>query len=416
MVKMATKLTFGNTIADWQERINVSRMREERAARARQIMRKYGIPTLLVVGNENVRYLTGLPHVLVGLDPHLRYLLFFSEHDPVLFEHAGWFHQMPDQAPWIKNWRIARGWLGGACGQKVAEREAELFASEIYQEIKQRGLAGEKVGVIGLDNFAIAALEKLKLKCVGARPLILEARSIKTQDEISCLKMVAAIVESAWWKIWATLRPGMRDTDLQIPVSQALLEAGADELRPINVLSGPCSFERGLTNTGRIIQAGDLVYSFLCGIPYMGYQSCTYRSFIVGRKPNDKEKDWYKRLLERVDLIIDAIKPGATTADAAKYFPPASSWGYKSEVEVLTVEIGHGLGLGGGYDLPIINRMWSLENPQVFEAGMAIAVESIEGEHRVGGVRLENMMVVTEKGAEIIDHMPRDEILVAPLH
>jgi Xaa-Pro aminopeptidase len=89
------------------------------------------------------------------------------------------------------------------------------------------------------------------------------------------------------------------------------------------------------------------------------------------------------------------------------------------QAEVLTVEIGHGVGLvnlGGRhahYNRPVINRQWSMKHPQVFEPGMVIAVESLEGEHRVGGVRLENMAVVTERGAEIIDFFPRDEILVA---
>ena len=138
--------------------------------------------------------------------------------------------------------------------------------------------------------------------------------------------------------------------------------------------------------------------------------SCTYRTLIAGRKANQKEKDMYKRLLERVNGVIDAVKPGATTADAAKHFPPAATWGYKNESEVLAAEIGHGIGLFI-YGPPIINRQWSLKHPQVFEPGMTLAVESREGEFRAGGVRLENMIVVTQDGAEIIDHMPRDQII-----
>ena len=136
----------------------------------------------------------------------------------------------------------------------------------------------------------------------------------------------------------------------------------------------------------------------------------------VGRKPIAKEQDWYKEVHDRIDSVISEIKPGKTTADAAKHFPPATKWGYKSEVEILASEIGHGIGLGTstGYDMPIINRLWSLDHPQVFEEGMTLAVESREGETRVGGARLENMLVVTKNGAEIMDYFPRDEILVAP--
>ena len=136
--------------------------------------------------------------------------------------------------------------------------------------------------------------------------------------------------------------------------------------------TGPTTFDRGPHATSRVIQFGDMVYGSYCGATYMGYGSCTYRTFIVGRKPTAKEQDWYKEVRDRLDAVIGEIKPGKTTADAAKHFPPATKWGYKSEVEILASEIGHGIGLGTntGYDIPIINRLWSFDHPQVFEEGM----------------------------------------------
>ncbi len=411
---MAEKLLFGNAVQDWQERVNVARMREERGARARMIMRRHGIPALIATSGDNIRYLTGLKG-LKGFAPQLRYVLFFAEHEPVMFEHAGFFQQMPDQAPWITNWRIARSPMGGLAGPGAAQDALKLFASEIHEELRIKGLIGDKLGVSGLDHASITALENLNLHCVSATPVLHEARSIKTVDEINCLKMVAAIVEAAWYRIWENLRPGIRGRQLNGVLANALAECGADNLKAPSWRTGPATFERGFASDDRIIQTGDLVYAPLCHIQYLGYSSCNYRTFIVGRKPNDREKDWYKVLLERINCIIDAVKPGATTADAARFFHPASKWGYRTEEEVLSVELGHGLGLGDGYDPPVINRLWSFDHPQVFERGMVLAVESLEGEHRVGGARLENMFVVTEKGAEIIDHFPREELLVAPL-
>ena len=108
-----------------------------------------------------------------------------------------------------------------------------------------------------------------------------------------------------------------------------------------------------------------------------------------------------------------AIKPGATTKDAAERFAPAKTWGLKDEAELLTLEIAHGIGLSA-YGYPVVNRQWSIDHPQPFEVGMTIAIEGREGERGRGGVRLEDAVVVTEDGCELIDHWPRDEILVAP--
>ena len=412
MIRMAPKLTFGGASADWQERINFARMRERRMERARQIMRKHGLPVMLEAGPTNIRYLTGTK----GYEnPMVRYVLFFVEHDPVLFEHDGWYHQMPDQAPWIKNWRIARAWLSGAPGPEASQDEAKIFAGEIHQELKERGLLGEPLGLGGFDATARDALTQVGIKkFVDTRSVMFETRSIKNEDEISCHKMVAAITDGVWFRVWEALRPGIPDTALCTVASAAAYEYGAETAVPGGWRTGPSTFDRGFHASSRILQVGDLVYGALCGNTYMGYRSCSYRTFIIGRKPNDKEKDWYKRLLDRLNAIIDEIKPGATTADAAKHFPPVSSWGYKEEAEVLCSEIGHGVGLGPGYEMPIINRQWSFKYPQVLEEGMVIAIESREGETRVGGVRLEDVVVVTKNGAELIDYFPRDEILEAP--
>jgi Xaa-Pro aminopeptidase len=411
MVKLSTGLLFGTAMADYQERINVTRMREERATRLRKTMKKYGLAACLLTRVEDQRYATG---IVSGYDvqPQADYTLFFAEGDPVVYQHAGAYQQLPDQVPWIKEMRIARGWLGGAPGKIACDAEAKIFAQEIADEIRSRGLAGEEMGVNGLDAAGSQALAKQGVKLRDCTYEMLEARTVKTADEINCIKMAAAIADAGFYKSLEAMKPGVRDVDLTAVAVKAVYEAGADGEMAINFFSGPYTFERGLARTGRIIQYGDLVYCDHVGVSFLGYKTCYYRTFLVGRDPTDKEKDWYKRLLDRIDAVIDAIRPGATTADAAKQFEPASRWGYASEVEQLTVEIGHGIGLKL-YEMPIINRQWSLEHPQVFEAGMVLAVEGREGEWRVGGVRLEDMVVITEDGPEIITRMPRDRIMVA---
>jgi Xaa-Pro aminopeptidase len=410
MVKLMSPLRFGTKGVEYQERINAFRMREQRANRLRQIMKKHDVAACLLAREDNIRYATGTSGA--AFMPQLRYCLFFVEHDPVIWEHAG-RHQQRDEWPWIKpeNWRIARCWLGGVCGEKATQEEARLFASEIIQELREKGLAREKIGTVALDGYSMRALNEQGVKTTDAWPLMMEARAVKTVDEINCLKMVAAITDAAWCEIYDTIRPSIHEIDLTATGIKAMIDAGAEPGGIVPFYSGPNTFERGLAMTDRIIQPGDLVYGDITNFGYLGYKCCLYRTFIVGRKPNQQEKELYRKVLEKQNAIIEAIKPGATTADAAKHFKPASKWGYPDELHVLTIEIGHGIGLYL-YEMPIINRLWSLEHPQVFEVGNTIAIESWEGESGIG-VRLEDMVVVTEKGAELLNRFPRDEIIVA---
>ena len=212
MVNFASKLTFGPATADWQERLNVDRMRQYRAERARNIMKKNGLPVLLEASGVNIRYLTGLRGFAY---PMCRFVLFFAEHDPVMYEHDGYYHMMPDQAPWIKEWRPARCWLTGACGLEASRYEAKQFAADIKSELEKRGLLGEKLGLGGFDGMAREALADVGIKnVVDTRSIMLEARSIKNQDEINCLKMAYAAADAAWFRAWELLRPGAIDVEI----------------------------------------------------------------------------------------------------------------------------------------------------------------------------------------------------------
>ena len=117
---------------------------------------------------------------------------------------------------------------------------------------------------------------------------------VKNADEISSLKTCAAMVDGVWFRVWENLKPGMRDTDLMTLGSTAGYEIGLEAAVPGGWRTGPMTFDRGPHATSRVIQFGDLVYGSYCGATYMGYGSCTYRTFIVGRQPTAKEKDWYK--------------------------------------------------------------------------------------------------------------------------
>ncbi|MFC1964925.1 M24 family metallopeptidase [Chloroflexota bacterium] len=403
-------LSFGSAGVDWQERINFARMRQERLVKFQNAMKKYGLAAVLLSKPDSIRYTTAVKGPLFVLG--LRYTLVFAEHAPIIYELGDTLEQNRVNCPWIKpeNWRYSYCWLNGIGGPGAVADETKKFADAIKRDLKDKGLDKEKLGFDVIDEPGRHALSEAGIELVTAMPAMMEARRTKTKDEIDCTRMACTISDIAWSTVCETLKTGIRENELAAEALAALMRAGA-EMVITGVTSGPNCYELShLSNKDRIIELGDLVYMNLCGTSYMGYQVCYYRTFIVGRKPNDKEKDWNKRCYERIYSVIGEIKPGATTADAVNHFLPASTWGYEAEQRLLVAEIGHGIGLSA-YEPPVIQRVWSLDHPQPFEKGMIIAVESREGEPFVGGVRLEEMVVVTDTGCEVITRWPCKELI-----
>jgi Xaa-Pro aminopeptidase len=144
----------------------------------------------------------------------------------------------------------------------------------------------------------------------------------------------------------------------------------------------------------------------------MGYQSCYYRNYLVGRKPTEKEKALHEKSLERMYRVIDALKPGVTTDELAKHWMPAKEKGLPDEWYMWCDDLAHGLGLWL-YEYPIINRLWSFDHPMTIEKGMTMAVECMEFDPLVGRTKLEEMVVVTDDGAEIFTRMPVKDMMIA---
>jgi len=106
------------------------------------------------------------------------------------------------------------------------------------------------------------------------------------------------------------------------------------------------------------------------------------------------------------------VRPGATTRDIVEVWPSAQeAWGYKEEDQAAANLWGHGLGLAQ-YDMPVVSRIYSLDHPVEIKPGMSFALETQHGIPLQWGVRLEEMLVVTDKGPEITTQFPIEEITV----
>ena len=406
VVKLASKLTFGGAALDWSQGIDFARMREQRQAKARASLKKHSMAACIVTRPENIRYLTGAR----GLEfiDQSRYTLAAVEHDPILYEPHGTVHGIH---PWLKpdSIRQAYHWANGSPGPAATRATAQRFAAQIRSQLREFGLEGEPLGIDRIDEPGRRALEEAGLHLVDVMPAMLEARAVKTRDEINCLKMATAIAEVGWCAIYDALKVGVTDRELVAVANEAMFKAGSEEIWGVLVSSGG----PGSGTTDKIVLPGDIVTVDFVRNSYMGYNTCYYRNAIVGQRPSQKVRDLHRRMYERIYHALEAIKPGVSTADVAVLWDAAEQKGAKSEAEVWCDDMAHGIGLWL-YEYPIVNRLWSLEHPQTFEAGMTMAIEALDPvDPSIGRVKLEEMVVVTEDGVEVMSRLPIEEIMIA---
>src|SRR6266508_3213412 len=201
---------------------------------------------------------------------------------------------------------------------------------------------------------------------------------------------------------------GMRGA---VPPTAGLFEQAAREIEAINAISGERCSPHPHIFTDRMLRPGDQAFFDIIQ-SFVGYRTCYYRTFSVGRA-TAAQQSAYKRAREWMDSAIELIKPGVGTDRITKSFPKAQEIGFESEMAAFGLNFCHGLGLGL-HERPIISRLNSLDDPMELEAGMVFAVETYcPASDGVSAARIEEEVIVTPKGAQIITLFPADELPIA---
>jgi Xaa-Pro aminopeptidase len=265
----------------------------------------------------------------------------------------------------------------------------------------------DPIGVDFLDGQLITVLQEEGFRISDGQDVMLNARMIKTRDEIQILADAAATADAAFDRVARAIRPGLRENDIQAEAAHELHRLGCQWVLNIQVTSGARTHPHPHLSSDRLIRPGDLIFLDIQTV-YNGYQVCYYRTFCCG-KPTQEQKDIYNRAYEWLMMGIDQIRPGNTTADVARVWPSAEELGFKTEAEAFGLAYAHGIGVGL-WERPMVSRSFSFDHPWVLQEGMVMAVETYAGDG-VNGARIESEVVVTSEGHEIITKFPADELI-----
>lgn len=406
---MAIK-TYGLMGVDWEERVNFERLRNERLARIKKLLKESEMGALLCFDMNNVRYITATHIGTWAMDKLARFSLLPQDDEPIMwdFGSAARHHQL--YCPWLgERSRAGISTLRGAMLPTAGR--AEDVARKIRIELEERGLLNEPLGVDAVELPVLFALQAEGIKVVDGQQLMQQARVIKTQDEITLLNSACMMVDAAYDELYRFMKPGVRENECVGLVSKVLYDLGSEHVEGVNAISGERCSPHPHVFSDRALRPGDPAYFDILH-SYNGYRTCYYRTFAIG-SASQAMVDAYKRCRYILDIAIEAIKPGVTTAEIARLWPRAEEFGFPNEEAAFALQYGHGVGLSI-WEKPIFSRLVSLDHPEVIEEGMVFALETFwPASDGWTAARIEEQLVVTKNGCEVITRFPAEDLLVA---
>jgi len=425
--------TTGTNGVDWEARVDFDRLRSERLARLKAELEISSLGALLAFDFSNIRYMTSTHIGTWAMDKLIRFSLLTRNTDPISwdFGSAAKHHKLYN--PWLDRTTAemdadphsahegatrprlesgARAGISTLRGAFTPDAEiADKVAAKIKRELDKFGVADQPLGVDVIELPILFALQKLGIEVVDGQQVFMEARRIKTHDEIRLLTQAASMVDAAYDELYRFLRPGVRENEAVGLVAKTLYDLGSEYVEGVNAISGERCSPHPHVFSDRLIRPGDPAFFDILH-SFNGYRTCYYRTFAVG-SASSAQRDAYTCAREYMDRAIALVKPGATTADIVNVWPTAQEFGFEDEEAAFALQYGHGVGLSI-WEKPIFSRLVSLDHPEELKEGMVFALETYwPSKDGWGAARIEEEVVVMADGCEVITKFPAEELLVA---
>ena len=389
-----------------RDAVDEKAVRAHRGGRIREELGRQGHEAVLVVDPVNLRYATGTRNMQVWTMHNIcRYALVFAHGPTVLFDLATGRHLSAGLES-VSEVRSSIPFDYMLVGGN-AERMAERWAAQVDDTLREHGCTGDRIAVDRADALMVWALERRGRRVVDGKSLLEHARAIKSSEEIAAFRFSLRTCEESVRSLHAFVAPGMSESEaLGHLVGESIARGGEyPETRLLS--SGPRTNPWFQETSGRFLQAGDLLSFDTDLIGPMGFYNDISRSWTVGgSRPSPAQKTLFDISREQLSHNIELLRPGVAFLDYA-------SRAYRLPDLYLAnryADIVHGCGLGVEY--PFVLYPEDAEDGAYdghFEANMIVCVESYVGAlDGVEGVKLEQPVLITDHGPEILSELPLD--------
>jgi len=381
-------------------------MKRDRAkiSRIKEAMRQAGLVALVLRLPENVTYLSG-----AWCGRGLTYLIFPLEKDPTLIHPVG----EPLPATWIKKVRFYKWETYEHLGSSL-----EVGIEYVHKTLFEMGINSGAIGIEHGWELVLSSPLRYEMNIVGERTvnmlkqklssftledasrLLVVSRSIKTAAEVEALRKTNRIAREGLVTFHDSLTPGLTEVELSTKIEREILTEGVLKHRANRVIA--CAFLASGSDTQyaykyvpgsarRKLRRGDLVMLEL-DVVADGYSSDTTRTYVVGR-PNKRQKMLLEAVHEAETEAVSSIRPGINASEIARISIEVIRRHGLSRY--LVHRLGHGIGVGIHEPIPALH----IESKDVLVPGMVHSVEPGIYGPRIGGIRIEDDVLDTLKGA-----------------
>ena len=393
------------------EGFDETRMYIERKERLQAHMRERDLGGMVLYDPVNVRYATGCRNMQVwALHNSSRYCLLPAEGNAIMFDFVNCEH-MSENLPTVDEARGAKLWLFHAAGRN-RDKVIDAWADELTDAIRER-CPNTRIGTDRLDGDLRFALEQRQVTTQFGQDIVEYARMIKTQDEGIVQRRNAEICKKALHLMRNTTRPGITENELWAILVGLNSALDGDYTESRMVVSGPRTNPWYTEASDKKLEAGELLGIDTDMVGPYGYSCDMSRTWLCKPgTPSAEQKTLYQLAYDQVHHNLELLKPGVGFSELVE-----KSWSCPDRYQDLECGcILHGIGFCNEYPMLSQKRNYETERDGydgTFEVGMAICVESYIGEkggHE--GVKLEQMVQLTENGQFLVSEFPFEDDLL----
>jgi Xaa-Pro aminopeptidase len=389
--------------------VDTLKLRAGRLERLRAMMREQQYAAVLLFDPFNQRYATGSRNMFgYFLRNSTRYFFVPTEGPIILFEYPQSAHVSArlETVQEIRHSKIVWSSVAGRDAQT-----ARPFAQEIADLVREHGRGSRKVGLDRCGHLLALALEQQGCEVTDCQQEILHVRRIKTDEEIACLRLSMAAAEFAVAAVREAVKPGVSEQELFALMNEQVIRHGGEYIETRLLTSGARTNPWFAESSGRRVRPGELVALDTDTIGCFGYYSDFSRTLHCGPgRPSRYQKEIYGLAYEQIQHNVALLKPGLAyreLAELAWVIPPRF-------FEQRYTSVFHGVGMHG--ETPFIAHLEDFSRfggDGVLEPGMVLSAESYIGEvDGPEGVKLEEEVLITQTGAELISRFPYEEELL----